>query len=173
MANETRIVFQGGHPLGTARPAQPFEQFEVPRTDGVRQIAFVMPHGGDAAALPWVLYLHGNAATIGSRQNISRCEHLRALGLNVLAIEYRGYAGLDGVPSEATVTADARAGYEYLRTSRKAPAERIIIYGWSLGAAIAVDLASSVGQGAVVLEGAPASLVAIGERDTRTCQCGS
>jgi fermentation-respiration switch protein FrsA (DUF1100 family) len=165
IANETHLVFQGGRPLGTARPAQPFQEIEVQRTDGLRQIAFAMPHGRDAAELPWVLYLHGNDATIGSRQNISRCEHLRALGLNVLAIEYRGYAGLEGVPSEETVTADARAGYEYLRATRKAPAERIIIYGWSLGAAIAVNLASSVGQGAVVLEGAPASLVAIGERE--------
>src|SRR5512141_162352 len=114
IANETHLVFQGGRPLGTARPAQPFQEVEVQRADGLRQIAFAMPHGPDAALLPWVLYLHGNAATIGSRQNVSRCEHLRALGLNVLAIEYRGYAGLDGVPSEASVTADARAGYEYL-----------------------------------------------------------
>lgn len=164
VASETRIVFQGGRPLGQARPAAPFEQIDLPRSDGARQFAFKMPHDGNADSLAWVLYLHGNAATIGSRLNVSRCEHLRALGLNVLAVEYRGYGGLDGVPGEAAVTDDARAGYEYLRTTLHVPAGRIIIYGWSLGAAIAVDLASTVPSGAVVLEGAPASLVDIGQR---------
>ena len=163
VANETRIVFKAGRPLGDARPAAPFALIDLPRSDGARQIALKMPHGDDEASRPWVLYLHGNAATIGSRQNISRDEHLRALGLNVLAVEYRGYAGVDGVPSEQTVTRDARAGYDYLHTGLAIPAERIIIYGWSLGSAVAVDLASSVPEGAVILEGAPASLVAIGQ----------
>lgn len=164
VANETRIVFQGGRALGQARPAAPFEQIDLPRSDGARQIAFKMPHDGNADSLAWVLYLHGNAATIGSRLNVSRCEQLRALGLNVLAPEYRGYGGLDGVPSEAAVTDDARAGYEYLRTTLHVPAERIIIYGWSLGSAVAVNLAATVPAGAVVLEGASASLVDIGQR---------
>jgi fermentation-respiration switch protein FrsA (DUF1100 family) len=164
VANETHIVFQGGRPLGDARPAGPFELIDVPRADGVRQIGLKMPHGSEVQSMPWLLYLHGNAATIGSRQNISRAEHLRALGLNVLAVEYRGYGGLDGVPSERAVTADARAGYDYLRETLHVPAERIVIYGWSLGSAVAVNLASTVAEGAVILEGAPASLVAIGQR---------
>ena len=165
VANETRIVFQSGRPLGEARPEAPFEQVDLPREDGLRQIAFRMPHAGEGGGLPWVLYLHGNASTIAGRQNVSRTEHLRALGLNVLAVEYRGYGGLDGVPSERTVTADARAGYEYLRTRVQASAERIVIYGWSLGSAVAVNLASTVPEAAVILEGAPASVVAIGQRE--------
>ena len=164
VANETRIVFQGGRPLGDARPAAPFEQIELPRADGARQIAFQIPHGADWGVRPWVIYLHGNAATIGSRQNISRAEHLRALGLNVLAVEYRGYAGLAGAPSESTVTADARAAYDYLRSKLGVAPGRIVIYGWSLGSAVAVNLASSVEEAAVILEGAPASLVSVGQR---------
>ena len=164
VANETRIVFDAGRPLGKARPAAPFEQIELPRNDGARQVAFKLPRGAEAEDSPWVLYLHGNGATIGSRVNVSRCDQLRALGLNALAPEYRGYGGLDGVPSEATVADDARVGYEYLRTGLRVPAERIVIYGWSLGAAVAVHLASTVPSGAVILEGAPASLVAIGQR---------
>lgn len=156
-------MFQGGRPLGTARPSQPFELIELPRADGAKQIAFRIPHAVDPGPRPWVLYLHGNAATIASRQNISRNEQLRALGLNVLAIEYRGYGGLDGSPSEETVTADARAGYDYLR-AQQVPAQRIIIYGWSLGSAVAVNVASAVPTAAVILEGAPASLVEIGQR---------
>ena len=45
------------------------------------------------------------------------------------------------------------------------PPGRIVIYGWSLGSAIAVNVASTVDSGALILEGAPASLVAIGQRE--------
>ncbi len=165
VANETRIVFKGGRPLGEARPAAPFELIDLPRADGLRQIAFRIPFGDTDMQRPWVLYLHGNASTIGGRQNVSRAEHLRALGLNVLAVEYRGYGGLDGAPSEQAVTTDARAGYEYLRTRIHAPPERIVVYGWSLGSAVAINLTSTVPEAALILEGAPASIVAIGQRE--------
>jgi fermentation-respiration switch protein FrsA (DUF1100 family) len=94
--------------------------------------------------------------------NVKHYARLRELGLNVLAAEYRGYNGLDGVPSEAAVLADARAAYDYLRNREAVPAERLVIFGWSLGAAIAVQLAAAVESRGVVLEGAPASIVDIG-----------
>ncbi len=106
----------------------------------------------------------GHAYADGFRLNILHCERLRALGLNVLAAEYRGFGGMEGVPTEAGLDADARSAYAYLRQSLHADPRRIIIYGWSLGSAVAVDLASHVDKAAVILEGAPASLVAIGAR---------
>ena len=162
MTQETRLVFRAGRSLGPARPAAPFEQVDLPRADGARQFAWAMRHeeGSDA----WVLFLHGNAATIASRTNIAHYEQLRALGLNVLAPEYRGYGGLDGVPSERGLYADARAAYDFLRKRLGVPADRIAIYGWSLGGAVAIDLASQVPQAALILEGAPASLVALGQQ---------
>src|SRR5918995_755723 len=113
-------------------------------------------------AQTWVLFLHGNSATIASRVNIARYRELRALGLSVLAPEYRGFAGLPGIPTEAGLNADARAAFDYLTGTRGVSPTRVVIYGWSLGAAVAVDLASNVNEAAVVLEGAPASLVGIG-----------
>jgi len=165
ITQETRLVFAAGRPLAAARPGQPFEHVELPRTEGARQFAWVMRRSSDAETAPWVLFLHGNAATIASRVNIVRYEHLRTLGLNVFAPEYRGFAGLAGTPTESTVTEDAHNGYRYLRETLRVPAERIVIYGWSLGSAIAVNVASTVGAAALILEGAPASLVAIGERE--------
>lgn len=164
MSQETRLVFAAGRPLAETRPSGSFEQVDIPRADGLRQFAWVLRQPERPDAAPWVLYLHGNRATIASRVNILRYEQLRALGLNVLAPEYRGFGGLDAVPSEPSVSADARHGYDYLRTGLKVPAERIVVYGWSLGSAVAVNVASEVKSAAVVLEGAPASLVAIGER---------
>jgi fermentation-respiration switch protein FrsA (DUF1100 family) len=68
------------------------------------------------------------------------------------------------VPTEQGVDEDARAGYEYLRDEMHVAPARIVIYGWSLGSAVVVDLASQVDEGAVILEGAPSSIVAIGQQ---------
>jgi uncharacterized protein len=167
MTQERRLVFRTDVERADARPTFPFEQVDLPRADRARQFAWVMKRDKSAGAQDakdvWVLFLHGNASTIASRWNVAHYARLRDLGLNLIAPEYRGYNGLDGVPSESGVTADARAAYEYLRTREGVPVERLVIYGWSLGAAIAVDLASQVETRAIILEGAPASLAGIGQ----------
>jgi fermentation-respiration switch protein FrsA (DUF1100 family) len=164
VTQETRIIFAAGRPLGELRPTAPFEDVWISEAGGPRQRLWLMRTASDSAARPWVLYLHGNAANVATRLNILHCERLRALGLNVLAAEYRGFGGMDGVPSEAGLDADARHAYDYLRRQVHADPRRIIVYGWSLGSAVAVDLTSRVEEAAVILEGAPASLVAVGAR---------
>jgi len=164
VTQETRIVFEAGRPLGDLRPAAPFEEVWVDRGEDPRQRLWVLRTAADPAARPWVLYLHGNASNIATRMNILHAEKLRALGLNVLVAEYRGYGGMDGVPTESGLHTDARSAYDYLRGELRAEPHRLIVYGWSLGSAVAVDLVSQVDEAAVILEGAPASLVAIGAR---------
>jgi fermentation-respiration switch protein FrsA (DUF1100 family) len=161
VARETAIVFDP-KPLGSLRPAAPFEDVTIERLADPRQRLWVMRTPADSPSRPWVLYLHGNASSVGTRLNILHCERLRALGLNVLAAEYRGFGGMEGAPTEAGLDRDARSAYEYLRQQLRVNPQHIIVYGWSLGSAVAVDLASRVDEAAVVLEGAPASLVAIG-----------
>ena len=155
---ETRLVFEAGSTLAVGRPSFPYEQVELPRADGARQFAWIMRNGQSDAG-PWVLYLHGNATSIASQVNISRYRLLRNIGFNVMAAEYRGFGGLEGVPTEDTLQADARAAYDYLRVTRRIPPHVIVLYGWSLGSAMAVDMASELPPAAIVLEGAPASLV--------------
>ncbi len=162
VAQETQLVFRAGRPLGEGRPAFAFEQVNLPRTDAARQFAWVMKAEGARADTPWVLYFHGNAATIASRGNLARYAQLHGMGLHVLAPEYRGFGGLDGEPSEASLALDARAAYDYLRKDLEVPPERIVVFGWSLGSAVAVGIASEVPQAAVILEGAPASIADIG-----------
>jgi fermentation-respiration switch protein FrsA (DUF1100 family) len=163
ITQETRLVFQAGRTLSSARPAFPYEQIDVPRADAGGQFAWIMrARPSDDAT--WVLFLHGNAATIASRVNIDHYTGLRNLGLNVMAPEYHGFAGLDGVPTEAALAADARAAYDYLRWIRRGPPSRIVIYGWSLGSAVAVGLSADVEEAALILEGAPASIVDIGRQ---------
>jgi uncharacterized protein len=155
---ETRLIFQAGSTLATGRPPFSYEQIDLPRRDGAQQFAWVIRHA-DTDTGPWVLYLHGNISTVASQVNISHYRLLRGLGINVLAPEYRGFGGIPGDPTEATLQADARAAYDYLRESRKVPPHAITVYGWSLGSGVAVDMASSQPPAAMILEGAPASFV--------------
>ena len=167
MVQETRLIFRTDVARAETRPQFPYQQIDLSRADGERQFAWRMEQApgdpGRAGDDIWVLFLHGNASTIASRMNVAHYARLRALGLNVFAPEYRGYNSLDGVPSEASVAADARAAYDHLRQREGIAPERLVIYGWSLGAAIAVGLASQVEARGIILEGAPASVVDIGQ----------
>ena len=163
VTQETRLVFQAGRTLGEARPSFPYEQIDIPRSDGARQFAWIM-RAAPSDGAPWVLFLHGNAATVAARVNIAHYAELRKLGLNVIAPEYRGFGGLEGLPTESVLAADAQAGYDYVRNVLRIPASQLIIYGWSLGSAVAVSLASQVDAAALILEGAPSSVVAIGQQ---------
>lgn len=166
MLQETRLIFRTDVARADTRPPFPYQQLDIPRADGLPQFGWRIGRAetsAPAAENLWVLFLHGNASTIASRMNVAHYSRLRALGLNVFAPEYRGYNGLEAVPSEASVAADARAAYDYLRQREGVSPDRLVIYGWSLGAAIAVNLASNVEARGVILEGAPASVVDIGQ----------
>lgn len=166
ISQETDLVFQAGRTLAESRPPFHYEQIDLPRTDGARQFAWIMqtetPMSPDKAT--WVLFLHGNAATVAAKVNIAHYSELRKLGLSVMAPEYRGFGGLDGLPTEPVLADDAMAAYHYLRNVRRVPAARLVIYGWSLGSAVAVRLASEVDAAAVILEGAPSSVVAVAQQ---------
>ena len=167
VTQETRLVFRAGVAMGALRPAQPYEQHDHTPDDGSPQPdgrVWLMPTATDSDDHPWVIFLHGNGSTLASRLNILHYERLRALGLNIAAPEYRGYGGLAGVPSEEGLAEDARRAYDDLRREKKLSPRQIIIYGWSLGSAVAVNLASHADEAAVILEGAPASIVAIGQQ---------
>ncbi len=169
---ETELIFRTSVARADTRPPFAYTQVDLPRADGVRQFAWRVPgsENGDSRVARsgehglWVLFLHGNASTVASRMNVKHCARLVEMGVNVLAPEYRGYNGLGGVPTETSVAADARAAYDYLRATERVPVDRLVIFGWSLGAAIAVDLASQVEARAVILEGAPDSVVDIGQQ---------
>src|SRR5262245_43557879 len=78
MLRETELIFRTNAARADTRPAFPYEEVTMPRPDGARQIAWLMkregarPDGGHAGEDDvWVLYLHGNASTIGSRMNVA------------------------------------------------------------------------------------------------------
>jgi fermentation-respiration switch protein FrsA (DUF1100 family) len=79
-----------------------------------------------------------------------------------LALSYRGYGGSTGSPSEAGMIADARAAYAF--ATARVPAERIVVFGESLGTGVAVALAATQRIGRLILEAPFTSAVDIGAR---------
>ena len=86
-----------------------------------------------------------------------------SLGLSLLAFDYRGYGESGGAPSEQGLYRDADAAYRYLREDRGVPADRIVVFGHSLGSAVAIDLASRVPAAGLIVEGAFTSAVDRGQ----------
>jgi uncharacterized protein len=87
-----------------------------------------------------LLYLHGNGINIGA--NLGNANRFHQLGYSVLLIDYRGYGHSEGgFPNEGQVYQDAVIAWDYLVEQRGIPGNQILIYGHSLGGAIAIDLA--------------------------------
>lgn len=147
MANRS-IYFPMKYPSGWWEAQEQIGASDVWLTeaDGVRLHGWWVPAGSGEVV---TLYLHGNAGNL-----THRAPHLREItmaGSSVLIIDYRGYGRSEGWPYERGLYADAEAAYRYLAGKGHAP-ERIVLHGESLGTAVAVDLASRVKCGGVVLE---------------------
>ena len=149
----------------TTRPVLPATVVPTARTltvhteDRLDLLAWLAPPANDAQ--PVVLYLHGNGGNIGYRA--MRFARLSRLGWGVLLLEYRGYGGNPGAPTEAGLYADARAGYAMLLASGIS-AQRIVLWGESLGSGVAVHLATEVEVGTVLLEAPYTSILAIAQQ---------
>ncbi len=117
-----------------------------------------LPHPDPRA--PALLYLHGSFRNLF--QNLPKIDALREAGFAILAVDYRGWGeSTPIIPSEDTIYADARVAWRELAAIEPDPRRRVI-YGHSLGSAVAVDLASSLSHGrdyaALILESSFTSL---------------
>ncbi len=126
---------------------------------GPDYFTLVAPDGTKLAARHWpnprakytLLYLHGNYQDLGSL-----AEYMPSFvkqGYAVVAFDYRRYGHSEGTPTEANVYSDTELVYDYLRTKLGVPAERIVVYGYSLGGGPAVELARHQPPAGIVLQG--------------------
>ena len=129
------------------------DSFHMATEDGVRIHAFYLPAKGADRAL---LFLHGNAGNASHR--LPNAQLLAWMGTAVLLLDYRGYGLSDGTPTEPGLHADARAGLAYLVEERGFPLERIVVFGRSLGGAVAVELASEQPLAGIIVESTFSSL---------------
>lgn len=132
---------------------------QVPTDDGLLLVSwYVPPPSPDGFT---VLLLHGNAGNIEHRAN--RLRRMREIGWGVLLLEYRGYGGNPGSPSEDGLIRDARAGLAELRR-RSVPADRTLLWGESLGTGLAIWLAVENPVAAVLLDAPYTSIVDAAQR---------
>ena len=109
---------------------------------------------------PLVIYFHGNAETIANR--VDRHRALTATGAGLLAVSYRGYMGSSGRPTEPGLLHDAEAAYAF--AASRHPAERIVLWGHSLGSGVAVALAATRPVAKLVLEAPFTSTADVAQR---------
>jgi hypothetical protein len=123
------------------------EDVELTSADGTKIHAWWVPYPGSAGAL---LYCHGNAGNLSHRAGmLARLKE--RLKMPILIFDYPGYGRSAGRPSEAGCYAAADAAHDWLIKERKIDPKRIVLFGKSLGGAVAADLASRRPHQALVL----------------------
>jgi fermentation-respiration switch protein FrsA (DUF1100 family) len=127
------------------------EEHVLTTADGEKIIAWHVPA---KSGHPVILYFHGNGDFLAGF--FGRFRDLIADGTGVVALSYRGYAGSSGQPSERGLSQDAEAAYAF--TTARYSADRIVVWGFSLGTGVAVALAAEQPVGKLILEAPYTSL---------------
>lgn len=131
----------------------PYENIYFKAPDGVLLHGWFIPKDHSRFT---VIFCHGNAGNISHR--IDKISILHGLGLSVFVFDYRGYGKSKGSPNERGLYNDAQAAYSYLVNERGVKPEKIILYGESIGAAVAVDLAAKKKVKGLIVEEAFTSI---------------
>lgn len=145
------LVFPGsatqGRPEARLEPRPGTELVRLRTRDGTPIVGLFCPAllangrpDPDAATRPTLLDFYGNGMYLVAAER--GVDDFRRLGANVLIVEYPGYGMSGGRPSEAGCFAAADAFYDYLLTREDVDPTRIVALGWSLGGAVAIDLAA-------------------------------
>ncbi len=120
----------------------------VGQSDSIHAWYFPQPQNSDSVKT--VLFCHGNGGNISYR--VQTAIFLLQRGVNVMLFDYRGYGRSSGRPTETNTYGDVKAAYDWLISEKSAIPNDIIIFGRSLGGAVAVDLASKVSCGGLIVE---------------------
>ena len=134
-----RLFLPDRYPSGVWRPRRyglPAEDVWFQSEDGSTLHGWWMPHPRARGTL---LYCHGSAGSIAHQVGVFR--HMRRMKVNLLGFDYRGYGRSEGQPSEKGLYADACAAYDYLVGELDQDPASILIFGHSLGGAVAIDCA--------------------------------
>ncbi|MCL1489539.1 MAG: alpha/beta hydrolase [Pseudanabaena sp. Salubria-1] len=122
-----------------------FDDVQLSTKDNVNLDSWFVPaKDNDQIGKGVILFCHGNGGNIGNR--VSYLPIFKDLGLATFLFDYRGYGKSEGKPSEEGTYNDVEAAWQYLTQEKQIPPQKIIIYGESLGGAIASYLAQKISQ---------------------------
>jgi fermentation-respiration switch protein FrsA (DUF1100 family) len=136
-----------------------YEEVSLQTKDNVTIAGWYIPAENETGI---ILFCHGNAGNISHRLESISIFH--KLGLSVLIFDYRGYGNSQGNPSERGTYLDAEAAWNHLIEVKKKSPDRIIIFGRSLGAAIAADIALRHRPAGLILESSFLSVPEMGKK---------
>ncbi|MGM0365924.1 MAG: alpha/beta hydrolase [Actinomycetota bacterium] len=158
-ANQSRFVYFPIRDIAaTPRDAgMDYEDIYFHTEDGVKINGWFIPEEGSRFVL---LLFHGNGGNISHRLELIRV--FKSIGLSVFIIDYRGYGNSQGSPTEEGTYLDAQAAMRYLEEDRGLKEEEIVVYGRSLGGAVAAHMASSGNPAALILDSTFTSIKDIG-----------
>ena len=114
----------------------PIEEVYITTEDGVKVHGFYFSRANSDRVM---LFFHGNYGN--ASQRLGTAKEIYDLDTNVLLMDYRGYGRSEGKPSESGIYLDGKAAAEFLINEKGFSESRIVLYGRSIGAAVAVDLA--------------------------------
>lgn len=134
-----------------------FDDVYFTASDGVRLNGWFVPFPGARATLLW---FHGNAGNISHRLENIKLLHDK-VNLHIFIFDYRGYGRSQGRPGESGTYLDGEAALKYLRSRSDVDSRAIVLFGRSLGAAVAAELATREEFAAVILETPFASIPAM------------
>ncbi len=137
----------------------PFDEITLQTADGVHISAWYIP---SPQTRGFLVFCHGNAGNISHRLDSIRLFH--EMELSVLIFDYRGYGKSEGEPAEKGMYLDAEAAYDFLVTVKGAAPSRIIVFGRSLGSAVAAELAMRRTAGALIIESGFTSVPDLGRK---------
>ena len=153
------------HPRRTILPLPPVveetrQEVGILTADGLLLSAWFFPPPDPEA--PVILYFHGNTGNLTTGGETFR--HLLTLDAGILGVDYRGYGESEGIPSEEGLAMDARAAWDWLVGEAGIHPRRIVLYGRSLGSAVAVRLAAETATGArgLIMESGFADIYTLG-----------
>jgi len=139
----------------------PFEDLSLHTSDGVEINGWFIPSPGARTTLLW---LHGNGGNLSDTVDRLSQYH-QALRTNIMVIDYREYGRSSGEVSEEGTYLDALAAYDYLLTRKEVDPTRIIVFGYSLGSAVAVELSLQRKTRGLILEAPFASIEEMAEEE--------
>ncbi|UCE60877.1 MAG: alpha/beta hydrolase [Phycisphaerales bacterium] len=156
---QTRLIYfpSQGYDSSPADIGLAFEDLTLKTDDGVSIAAWYVPH---PQARGTILFCHGNAGNISDR--LFDVKEFHSLGFNVLIFDYRGYGRSSGSPNEVGTYVDAETAWRFLTQTVGEPAQRIVLFGRSLGGAVAIELAHRHTPAALVVESTFTNLVDVG-----------
>ena len=134
----------------------PLEDVWFRASDGPQLFGWYVDAGEDAPVLLWC---HGNAGNIINR--LENLVELFRIGFSVFLFDYRGYGRSEGRPSEEGLYRDALAAHAYVTETRGVPSRRLVVFGRSLGAAVAGETAASRPSAGLILESSFPSVEAL------------